>query len=352
MTNQSNITTLESPLGGNIRSILIDNTPYFVGKDVCNVLGYKDSKNAIKQHCTQQAMYHILVDARGIEQEMRVLSHEDMLRLILRSKLPQATKLQDWVYEDVLPRFDISAERPLAVQTWDNPYGAPVRTITIDGEPYFVGKDVCDALGYVNANKAMQDHCRKGGNDKITQSYAFATQQGMQSLRVISEFNMYRLIMHSTLPAAEKFEKWVVEEVLPSIRKTGSYGHPQISEEQVALVVRKVWAQIKAEEEQRPLLTVSNLAKDTRGTCLIRDFSKKLKEQGVKKGEKALFTFFRENDYLTEDNAPTEKSKALGLFHIVERAILTDTSTKVVSTTKLSKKGQQFFLELFRKESR
>lgn len=92
-----------------------------------------------------------------------------------------------------------------------------VRTVTDDatGEPLFVGKDVCAVLGYNNHNKAMQDHC-KG----VTVRYPLQTAGGVQELRVLTEPDVLRLIVSSTLPEAERFDKWVFEEVLPSIRKT------------------------------------------------------------------------------------------------------------------------------------
>jgi prophage antirepressor-like protein len=95
---------------------------------------------------------------------------------------------------------------------------APIRVVEIDGEPWFVGKDICEALGYTNPSKAMGDHC-KG----VTKRYPVATAGGVQDVRVLNESNVLRLIVSSNLPAAEKFEAWVFEEVLPSIRRNGSY---------------------------------------------------------------------------------------------------------------------------------
>ena len=97
--------------------------------------------------------------------------------------------------------------------------GADVRTIVLpNGEPGFVGKDVCERLGYTNPSKAMGDHC-KG----VTIRYPLQTAGGRQEVRVLTEPDVLRLIVSSTLPAAQEFERWVFEEVLPSIRRTGSY---------------------------------------------------------------------------------------------------------------------------------
>lgn len=99
----------------------------------------------------------------------------------------------------------------------------PIRVITIDGEQWFVGKDVCQVLGYTNPAKAMSDHC-KG----ITKRYPLETAGGKQEVRILSEADVMRLICGSKLPAAQKFERWVFEEVLPAIRRTGSYAVPSV----------------------------------------------------------------------------------------------------------------------------
>lgn len=96
--------------------------------------------------------------------------------------------------------------------------GASVRVIEISGEPWFVGKDVAEALGYVDASTAIRSHC-KG----VQRLHPLQTSGGKQDVRILAEPDVLRLIMNSTLPAAERFERWVFEEVLPSIRKTGAY---------------------------------------------------------------------------------------------------------------------------------
>ena len=98
---------------------------------------------------------------------------------------------------------------------------AAVRTVSIDGAPHFVGKDVCEILKYSNPTTAMNSHC-KG----VALRYPLQTAGGLQDVRVLSEPDVLRLIVRSTLPEAERFEKWLFEEVLPAIRKTGSYTAP------------------------------------------------------------------------------------------------------------------------------
>lgn len=105
-----------------------------------------------------------------------------------------------------------------------------IRTAEIDGKPYFVGTDVAKALGYSNPRKAILDHC-KGVTKRDT-----PTSSGVQSMSYINEGDLYRLIMKSKLPSAEKFESWVMDEVLPAIRKTGSYQKPMTVAEQIQLL--------------------------------------------------------------------------------------------------------------------
>ena len=105
-----------------------------------------------------------------------------------------------------------------------------IRTIEIDGKPYFVGTDVAKALGYNNPRDAVSRHC-KGVVKRDT-----PTSSGIQSMSYINEGDLYRLIMKSKLPSAEKFESWVMDEVLPTIRKTGSYKKPLTTVEQIQVI--------------------------------------------------------------------------------------------------------------------
>lgn len=108
------------------------------------------------------------------------------------------------------------------LKIFENPEFGKVRTVAIDGEPWLVGKDVARALGYSNPRKALGDHVDE--EDKgVTKC---DTLGGTQELTIINESGVYSLIFSSKLPSAKKFKRWVTSEVLPSIRKTGSYTKP------------------------------------------------------------------------------------------------------------------------------
>jgi len=103
------------------------------------------------------------------------------------------------------------------IQTFVSPEFGQVRTVMYNGKPYLVGVDVARALGYSNPSKAVIQHCK--GVTKL----GIPSQGGVQETNCITEGDMYRLITHSELPSAERFESWVFDEVLPSIRQTGGY---------------------------------------------------------------------------------------------------------------------------------
>lgn len=118
------------------------------------------------------------------------------------------------------------------LQIFNNEEFGEVRMIEIEGKPYFVATDVATALGYSNPRKAVLDHC-KGVTKRDT-----PTSSGVQQMSYINEGDLYRLIMKSKLPSAERFESWVMDEVLPSIRKTGSYNKPMTTAEKIQLLAQ------------------------------------------------------------------------------------------------------------------
>lgn len=227
-----------------------------------------------------------------------------------------------------------------------------IRTVTIDGEPYFVATDVATALGYVNPRKAANDHC-KGVTKRDT-----PTSSGVQQMSYINEGDLYRLIMKSKLPAAEKFESWVVDEVLPAIRKTGNYQMqaPQ-GKELLALAVLEAQKTIEAQtaeiERMKPKEIFADAVAASHTSILIGDLAKLLRQNGVETGQRRLFDWLRENGYLikrkgSDWNMPTQRSMELGLFEVKESTVNNpDGSVRTNRTTKVTGKGQQYFINKF-----
>lgn len=227
-----------------------------------------------------------------------------------------------------------------------------IRTVTIDGKPYFVATDVATALGYVNPRKAVNDHC-KGVTKRDT-----PTSSGVQQMSYINEGDLYRLIMKSKLPSAEKFESWVVDEVLPAIRKTGSYQMqaPQ-GKELLALAVLEAQKTIEAQtaeiERMKPKEIFADAVAASRTSILIGDLAKLLRQNGAETGQRRLFDWLRGNGYLikrkgSDWNMPTQRSMELGLFEVKESTVNNpDGSVRTNRTTKVTGKGQQYFINKF-----
>ena len=135
-----------------------------------------------------------------------------------------------------------------------------VRTMIIDGEPWFVGKDVAEALGYSNASKAVSTHCKKVVKQMMEVPDSQNGNMVKTQTSLINEGDIYRLIVKSKLPSAERFESWVFDEVIPSIRKNGMYATDDLLNNLDLLI--SVATQLKEEREQKKKLEVMNAAKD------------------------------------------------------------------------------------------
>ena len=235
-----------------------------------------------------------------------------------------------------------------------------IRTIIIDNKPWFVASDVASALGYSNPRKAVIDHC-KGVTKRDT-----PTSSGTQSISYINEGDVYRLIMKSKLPSAEKFESWVMDEVLPSIRKSGGYiaGQEQMSDTELMakalLVAQKQIEQRNAIIEQqkakieadKPKTIFADAVSSSHTSILVGDLAKLICQNGYHIGQKRLFSWLRENGYLIKNgsskNMPTQRYIEQGLFEIKESNVQNpDGSVRITKTTKITGKGQIYFVNKF-----
>lgn len=244
------------------------------------------------------------------------------------------------------------------LQIFENPEFGSVRTVEIDGEPWFVGKDVATALGYANTADAIQKHV--DNDDKLESQIAISGQN--RKIIVINESGLYSLVLSSKLPSAKKFKKWVTSEVLPSIRKHGMYAEDELLDNPDLLI--KVAQALKEEREKNKKLSEENKrmkpkeifadAVTVSDTCiLIGELAKIIKQNGVDIGQNRLFTWMRDNGYLisrkgTDYNMPMQKSMDLGLFEIKERTINNpDGSVRITKTVLVTGKGQQYFINKF-----
>lgn len=250
--------------------------------------------------------------------------------------------------------------------------GQQVRTVTIDGEPYFVGKDVANILGYSNGSRDINAHTDE--EDRL--KYQISTAGQMREQTVINESGLYSLILGSKLPQAHEFKRWVTSEVLPTIRKHGAYMTPAKIEEVLTDpdTIIQLATQLKEEQQKRKRLQEENevmkpkaLFADAVSTAktniLIGEMAKILKANGVDyitvagqkvtMGQNHFFQWLRENGYLikrrgTDYNAPTQMAMNKGLFKVKEStSIDANGTTRVNKTTKVTGKGQQYFTNYF-----
>lgn len=233
-----------------------------------------------------------------------------------------------------------------------------IRTVTINGEPWFVGKDVAEVLGYSNSRDALAKHvCSE---DKGVAECD--TLGGKQKLGIINESGLYTLIFGSKLESAQRFKHWVTSEVLPAIRKTGGYQMqiPQ-GKELLALAVLEAQKTIEAQNEEiermRPKEIFADAVSTSHTSILIGDLAKLLNQNGIDTGQKRLFEWMREHGYLIKRkgadwNMPTQKSMEMELFEVKESTVNNpDGSVRINKTTKVTGKGQIYFINKFRRNA-
>lgn len=190
------------------------------------------------------------------------------------------------------------------LKIFENEEFGSLRTMEIDGKIYFCGSDVAKMLGYARPSKAIIDHC------KGVLKWDTPTKGGIQSLSYIPEGDVYRLITHSKLPSAEKFEMWVFEDVLPSIRQYGAYLTPDTLEKailnpdfiiQLATSLKEYQEENKnLKRENQTMLPKAEFYDEICDRNLLTNFRDTAKELKVK--EKEFIKWLEDNKYIYRDN--------------------------------------------------
>ncbi len=240
-----------------------------------------------------------------------------------------------------------------------------IRTLEENGKALFCASDIAKALGYARPGDAISAHCRYTVKRSIPHPQSPNKQIEMS---FIPEGDVYRLITHSKLPGAERFERWVFDEVLPSIRKHGLYATDELlnnpdfaiaaftalkeeREKNAALTtaVGKLEAKV---EQDKPKVIFAQAVETAKTSILIGDLAKLLRQNGVETGPKRLFEQLRQEGYLMKNgssyNMPTQRSMELGLFEVKESIINNpDGSIRINKTTKVTGKGQTYFINKF-----
>ena len=242
--------------------------------------------------------------------------------------------------------------------------GNEVRTVQKGDETWWVLKDVCDVLQLSNPSMIAD---RLDDDEKVkVDPKQYLGSRSNEPATVISESGLYNVILLSRKPEAKKFKRWVTHEVLPTIRRHGAYVTPAKLEELMndpdswIKVLTALKEERTAKErlqleatENKPKVIFADAVSVSEGTILIGELAKILKGNGIEIGQNRLFEKLRQDGYLikrkgTDYNAPTQRAMELGLFRVKETAIThSDGHVTISKTTKVTGKGQQYFINLF-----
>lgn len=233
--------------------------------------------------------------------------------------------------------------------------GNEVEVFELNGEVFFNASNVAKCLDIVNVNKNitnMEDYeVKKLKNSDITNGYNRKLNNAGENF--LTEAGVYSLVMSSRKPEAKEFKKWIVTEVIPSIRKNGGYiaNQENLTPEQIvanALIVAQNIIQEKDRllEEQKPKVEFADKLLKTKENILIREFAKLLCDEGLNTGEKRLYKWLRENKFLMKNNEPYQRYLDNNTFVIKTNVVNTIFGDKQTHTTKITPEGQ---LYLYRK---
>ena len=240
------------------------------------------------------------------------------------------------------------------LEIFNNEEFGQVRSVEVEGEPYFVAKDIAIALGYSNPRKAIIDHVDE--EDKgVTKC---DTLGGAQEITIINESGLYSLILSSKLPSAKEFKRWITSDVLPKIRKTGGYVNNDdlfintylpFADDTTKLLFKSTLQVInnqnKLIEEQKPLVTFANTVANSSDTIDMGEMAKLCSKEGLKIGRNRLFETLREQKILMSNNNPYQSYVERKWFEIIETVKHTSYGDKLFTKTMVTGLGQIKIIE-------
>ncbi len=241
------------------------------------------------------------------------------------------------------------------IQKFTNDEFGTIRVADNNGEPWFMAKDVCDALGV--ATNHLREKNRGLDSDEVM---SLPNWEGRGSAPlIISEPGFYKLVLKSRKPGAKAFQRWVTHEVLPSIRKKGGYMTARADETPEEIMARALMLakdtldrQQREIAELRPKALFADAVAASDGTCLIGELAKMMRQNGVEVGQNRLFEWLRRDGFLGKSgsnrNVPTQRAMEMGLFRIKETAIThSDGHVTINRTPKATGHGQRYFFERY-----
>lgn len=236
-----------------------------------------------------------------------------------------------------------------------------IRTVILNNNPWFVGKDVAECLGYTNSKKAIRDHVddedKIMGERNVTPSITDKLGR-VQYPVFINESGLYALIFGSKLDKAKEFKHWVTSEVLPQIRKTGGYIPIEKDDDGLTIMAKALNImqntleqkdELLAQKEeviskQKPLVDFANTVSATPTMVDMKTMAKLLEKenQDIHMGRNKLFAWLRKEGYLMSDNTPYERYVKQGIFKLTESEVETKNGNKLITKTYVTGKGQLY----------
>lgn len=268
-----------------------------------------------------------------------------------------------------VPKFNLhilgGATMADEIKVFENQEFGTVRTTIIDGEPWFIAVDVCNALEISNPTQAL---ARLDSDEKmilcLTEGHS-GQRGGARSVNIVNEPGLYTLVLGSRKPEAKAFKRWITHDVIPDVRKHGAYMTPETIEKVLTDpdTIIKLATQLKDEREARirleqenkillPKAEFADAISATEDSILIKHMASLLSQNGFKTGQNRLFKLLRDDGYLcsTRDdrwNTPTQTAIDKGLFTVEEHNIRIFGQPQLKVTTRVTPKGQKFFLRKY-----
>ena len=240
------------------------------------------------------------------------------------------------------------------LEIFNNEEFGQVRSVEVEGEPYFVAKDIAIALGYSDTSDAIKRHVEE--EDKLTRCFTDSGQN--RNMIIINESGLYSLILSSKLPSAKEFKRWITSDVLPKIRKTGGYVNNDdlfintylpFADDTTKLLFKSTLQVInnqnKLIEEQKPLVTFANTVANSSDTIDMGEMAKLCSKEGLKIGRNRLFETLREQKILMSNNNPYQSYVERKWFEIIETVKHTSYGDKLFTKTMVTGLGQIKIIE-------
>ena len=240
------------------------------------------------------------------------------------------------------------------IMIFENEEFGKVRTVCIDGEPWLVGKDVAEKLGYSDTAKAIKRHVDE--EDKGVD--VLSTPGGKQPFIVINESGFYSLVLSSKMPNAKRFKRWVTSEVLPTIRKTGGYvdDPDKFADYYLPFADEATKQMFKIQHEyirqlhskintDKPKVDFANQVADTTNVIDMGEMAKLANDRGIRIGRNRLFSWLRVMGILMMNNIPYQEYMDRGYFKVKESLYYRDGESKTRQTTYVTGKGQRYIID-------